>query len=135
MQERSAERGQVDTLDAPGGGEQASWASDGGQVRFTVRTPGAAQSGAIGLVIRGFQAGYAAFLDCRRKCEKGGISPEGRIEAELSIDKQGKPKTKLGEISVKHERAPGCADKAFKRVKYDKPPAPVQAHVSVYFAP
>ena len=135
MAQRTAQRGQVETLDAPGGGEQASWASDGGQVRFTVRTPPAAPSGALGLVIRGFQSGYAAFLDCRRKCEQGGASPEGRIEAELSIDTKGRAKTKLGEISVAHSRAPGCSDKAFRRVRYEAPATPIQAHVSVYFAP
>ena len=135
MAQRSAQRGQVESLDAPGGGEQASWASDGGQVRFTVRTPPAAPSGALGVVMRGFQSGYAAFLDCRRKCEQGGVSPEGRVEAELSIDAKGRAKTKLGEITVTHSRAPGCSDKAFKRVRYEAPSAPIQAHVSVYFAP
>ena len=133
--QRTAQRGQVETLDAPGGGEQASWASDGGQVRFTVRTPSAAPSGALSLVMRGFQSGYPAFLDCRRKCEQGGISAEGRIEAELNIDTKGRAQTKLGEITVTHSRAPGCSDKAFKRVHYEAPSAPIQAHVSVYFAP
>jgi len=135
MVERKVQLGRADTHDASGGDEQGSWSSDGGQLRFQVRMAPAAPTGALDLVIRGFQAGYAAFLDCRRKCEKGGTSPEGDIEAELSLDRQARAKVQLGSISVAHERAPACADRAFKRVRFDKPSAPLQAHVTVHFAP
>jgi hypothetical protein len=135
MQERKEKLGQAPTAITPEGGQEASWSSEGGELRVTVRTPPAAPSGATSLVLRGFAQDYAAFLDCRRKCEKGGVSAEGTIEAELSIDAKGKAKTKLGAISVTHARAPVCGDKAFKRVHYERPAAPVEAHVSVYFAP
>jgi hypothetical protein len=135
MVERKSQLGRADTRDTSGADGQGSWSSDGGQLRFLVRMEPAAPAGALDLVIRGFQAGYAAFLDCRRKCEKGGTSPEGDIEAELKIDRQARATAHLGNITVAHERAPACADRAFKRVRFDKPQAPLQAHVTVHFAP
>jgi hypothetical protein len=135
MVERQAQLGHVEAQGSAGGGQQAVWSSDGGQLRITVRTEAAAPSGAVDLVMRAFQSGYAAFLDCRRKCEKGGVSPEGDIEAELSLDPKGHARMQLGTISVKHERAPGCADHAFKRLKFESPSAALSAHVIVHFAP
>jgi hypothetical protein len=135
MVERQTQLGHADAHAASNGGQIGSWSSDGGQLKFTVQTEQAAPAGALDLVIRGFQAGYAAFLDCRRKCEKGGASPEGDIEAELSIDGKARATTHLGKISVAHERAPACAERAFKRVRFDKPQAPVRAQVTVHFAP
>jgi hypothetical protein len=134
MVERKAQLGRADARDTSNG-NLGSWSSDGGELKFSVQTEQAAPAGALDLVIRGFQGGYAAFLDCRRKCEKGGASPEGDIEAELSVDRQARATTHLGKISVAHERAPACAERAFKRVKFDKPQAPVQAHVTVHFSP
>jgi hypothetical protein len=135
MVERSAQMAHVVAQGAGDGSQQASWSTEGSEVRFTVRTAAGSPAAALELLMRGFQSGYAAFLDCRRKCEKGGTSPEGDIEADLSLDRQALARMKLGAISVAHERAPACADRAFKRVRFDKPAAPLQAHVTVHFAP
>jgi hypothetical protein len=134
MAERKEKLGHTESASADGG-HSATWSSDGGQLRFDVRTDAGAPSGSVDLVMRAFQSGYAAFLDCRRKCEQGGVSPEGDIEAELNVDQKARAQTQLGAISVRHQRAPGCADRAFKRLKFESPQEPLHAHVTVHFAP
>jgi hypothetical protein len=136
MVERSAQLGHAQVHTTPDGQHETSWATDAGEVRFTIRVPSSVPDADLDRVLRGFQAGYAAFLDCRRKCEKGGVSPEGDIEATLDIDAKGKQRVKIVSVTVKHERAPGCADRSFKRLAFDKPTvAPLSAQLSVHFAP
>lgn len=135
MNAKQAEIGRMAVQDSGDGGKQASWSTDGGQVRFTVKTEPGTSPETVQSIMRGFQEGYAAFLDCRRKCEKGGTSPEGDIHAALAIDRSGKARVKLGEISVAHERAPTCGAKAFERIRFEKPDAPLRAQVIVHFAP
>jgi hypothetical protein len=134
MNAKSAEKAQVAVSDRGDGAKQASWSTEGAEVRFTVTAEPGAPPGTVELIMRGFHSGYAGFLDCRRKCEKGGVSPEGDIEAQLSLDRNGKPKVTLGNISVTHERAPVCSAKAFSRTKFEKPPAPLKAQVLIHFA-
>ena len=135
MNARSAERAKVAVQESADGGRQGSWSTEGSEIRFTVQTDASAPADAVELVMRGFHDGYAAFLDCRRKCEKGGASPEGDIEATLDLDRRGKARVKLGAISVAHERAPTCGAKAFNRVKFEQPSAALKARVTVHFNP
>jgi hypothetical protein len=135
MVERKSELGRAEAHDDANGKRRGVWSSDGGQLKFTVEAAASLPADAVDLVVRGFQGGYAAFLDCRRKCEKGGTSPEGDIDAELSLDRQGRSTVRLGTITVAHERAPACAERAFKRLQFDKPVSPLQVHVAVHFAP
>jgi hypothetical protein len=134
MNAKQAEKSQVAVQDRGDGAKQASWSTEGDEVRFTVTAEPGAPAGTVELVMRGFHSGYAGFLDCRRKCEKGGVSPEGDIEAQLTLDKNGKPKVMMGKITVTHERAPVCGAKAFSRTKFEKPPAPIKAQILVHFA-
>jgi hypothetical protein len=134
MNAKAAELARVSVQDQADGTKQASWSTEGSEVTFTVTSEPGAPDGTVELIMRGFHDGYAAFLDCRRKCEKGGVSPEGDIEAQLEIDRRGKPKVKLGSITVAHTRAPTCSTRAFTRSKFDKPSAPVRARVLVHFA-
>ena len=134
MNAKSAELARVAVKDQADGSKSASWSTEGSEVTFTVTAPAGSPEGAVELVMRGFHEGYAAFLDCRRKCEKGGASPEGDIHAQLEIDRRGKPKVKLGEITVAHPRAPTCSTKAFQRSAFEKPSAPIKAQVVVHFA-
>jgi hypothetical protein len=135
MEEGAAKMAQANVQTQADGSREAQWSTDGDQVRFSVRVGADAPSGAVQTLLAGFKAGYAAFLDCRRKCEQGGASPEGDIAADLTLDTKGKLALKLGTITVKHQRAPGCSERAFKRVIFDKPSAPIKAQVSVHFAP
>jgi hypothetical protein len=135
MVERKNQLAHVEAHDTLDGMREAAWATDGDEVRFTVKTAASFGSEAPPLVLRGFQVEYAAFLDCRRKCEKGGISPEGDIAVELDIDTKGKSKAQLGQITVRHDRARGCAEHAFKKIRFDAPTSALRAHVDVHFAP
>jgi len=135
MLEKSAELAHVEVHTNPAGLREASWATMAQEVRFTVEAESAAPPAAVELVLQGFTRGYAAFLDCRRKCEQGGASPEGDIHARVAVDAKGHAKFTLGEVTVAHKRAPGCAERAFQRVPFDKPDAPLQANVRVHFAP
>ncbi|HKU41318.1 MAG TPA: hypothetical protein VJR89_24310 [Polyangiales bacterium] len=135
MNAKSAELAKTAVQSKGDGTKEGSWTTEGAEVRFTVAVDSGAPDAALELIMRGFKASYAAFLDCRRKCEKGGVSPEGDIEANLDLDKRGgKAKIKLGTITVTHERAPTCGTKAFNRTKFDKPEAPIHARVVVHFA-
>jgi hypothetical protein len=134
MNAKAAELAKVSVQNKGDGGKEGSWATEGSEVRFTVSVDAGVPDAALELIMRGFKSSYAGFLDCRRKCEKGGVSPEGDIEAQLDLDKHGKAKVKLGAISVTHERAPTCGAKAFGRTKFDKPAAPIRARVIVHFA-
>jgi hypothetical protein len=134
MNAKVAEKSQVAVAERGGGAKEASWETDGAEVKFTVSTEAGAPDGAVELVMRGFHTGYAGFLDCRRKCEQGGVSPEGDINADVSLDRNGKAKVTFGTITVQHSRAPGCGTKAFTRTKFEKPSAPIKAHVLIHFA-
>lgn len=135
MQERAAQIAQVQVQMDASGAREAAWATDGNEVRFTVQAGTDAPPRTVELVLQGLKRGYAGFLDCRRRCEQGGVSPEGDIPTELSLDAAGHAKVSFGAITVHHARAPGCAEHAFKRVAFDKPGAPLRAHVDVHFAP
>ena len=134
MNAKQAELARTDVRAQADGSREGSWETTGAEVRFTVSVDAGAPDGAVELVMRGFKESYAAFLDCRRKCEKGGTSPEGVIEADLEIDRRGKAKLKLGNITVAHTRAPTCGARGFTRTRFDKPAVPIRAHVRVYFA-
>jgi hypothetical protein len=134
MNARVAQTSQVDVQATADGGQQAVWSTDGSEVTFTLRTDAATPRESIELLVRGFRAGYAGFLDCRRHSEKGGLSPEGDIEASLQVDRQGKATTEIGKITVASARAPQCAKQSFKHVSFDKPASTVRAKVTVHFA-
>lgn len=135
MEKGAATLAQANVQTTATGARTAAWSTQGNEVRFTVETDASAPERGVELLLQGFKRGYGAFLDCRRKCEHGGVSPEGDITAQLDIDAKGKLKIKMGAITVTHKRAPGCADAAFKRVPLDKPASPFTARVTVHFAP
>lgn len=135
MAERAAQLAHVQVQTNEAGAREASWSTEGNEVRFRVEAEAGAPDNTVELVLQGLKRGYAAFLDCRRRCEQGGISPEGDIPTQLALDAAGHAKVSYGAITVKHQRAPGCAERAFKRVPFDKPGAPLRARVNVHFAP
>ena len=135
MTERAAQIAQVQVQMDASGAREASWSTEGNEIRFTVKAAADAPARTVELILQGIKRGFAPFLDCRRRCEQGGVSPEGDIPSELSLDAAGRAKISFGAITVTHARAPGCAERAFKRVAFDKPGAPLRAHVNVHFAP
>jgi hypothetical protein len=135
MVQRAAKLAQVDVRDTLSGQREASWATEGDAVKFRVRTDPSEPDDAVGLVMNWIRKHYAAFLDCRRRSEQGGISPEGDIEIQLSVDARGAAKVKYGAVTVTHARARTCTEPLFKKLPFEKPSAPLNARLDVHFAP
>lgn len=135
MVERAAQIARTPVSTNAAGQHEVTWSTSGQEVRFSAAADSSVPDEQLQLVMQGFMRDYAAFLDCRRKCEQGGVSPEGDIDAHLTVDAKGQAKVALGTITVKHKRASGCVDRAFKRVTFAKPAAaPLQTEVRVHFA-
>ena len=135
MVQRAAKLAHVDVRDTLSGLREANWATEGDEVTFRVRADPAEPSDAVGVVMNWVRRNYAAFLDCRRRSEQGGKSPEGDIQIEVNVDAKGHAKVKYGTITVEHARARTCTEPLFKRIAFDKPSAPLTAQVNVHFAP
>lgn len=135
MVQRAAKLAQVDVRDTLSGLREANWATEGDEVKFRVRAAPAEPSDAVGVVMNWIRRNYAAFLDCRRRSEQGGKSPEGDIEMEVQVDAKGHAKVKYGTITVEHPRARTCTEPLFKKLPFDKPSAPISARLDVHFAP
>jgi hypothetical protein len=135
MVQRAAKLAHVDVRDTLSGQREANWSTEGDVVKFRVRADPSEPADAVGVVMNWIRRNYAGFLDCRRRSEQGGISPEGDIEIQLSVDAGGRAKIKYGAVTVTHARARTCTEPLFKRVAFDKPSAPLSARVDVHFAP
>ena len=135
MQERAAKLAHVDVRETLSGLREANWATEGDEVKFRVRLDAVQPNDAAGVVMNWVRRNYAAFLDCRRRSEQGGKSPEGDIQIDLSVDAKGAAKVKYGTVTVEHPRARTCTEPLFKKLPFDKPSAPMTARLDIHFAP
>ena len=135
MVQNAAKLAHVDVRDTLSGQREADWATEGDAVKFRIRVDPSEPADAVGVVMNWIRKNYAAFLDCRRRSEQGGISPEGDIEINVSVDARGQAKVKYGTITVAHARARTCTEPLFKKLAFDKPSAPLNARLDVHFAP
>jgi hypothetical protein len=135
MTQRAAKLAHVDVRDTLSGQREANWATEGDEVKFRIRADPAEPQDSVGVVMNWIRKNYAAFLDCRRRSEQGGISPEGDIEMQVSVDARGQGKVKYGTVTVTHARARTCTEPLFKKLPFDKPSAPLNARLDVHFAP
>jgi hypothetical protein len=134
MQQRAAKLAHVDVRDTLSGLREANWATEGDEVKFRVRADAVQPNDAVGVVMNWIRRNYAPFLDCRRRSEQGGKSPEGDIEIDVSVDARGQAKVKYGTVTVEHTRARTCTEPLFKKLPFDKPSAPVTAKLDIHFA-
>ena len=134
MQQRAAKLAHVDVRDTLSGLREASWATEGDEVKFRVRADAVQPNDAVGVVMNWIRRNYAPFLDCRRRSEQGGKSPEGDIEIDVSLDGKGQAKVKYGTVTVEHARARTCTEPLFKKLPFDKPSAPVTAKLDIHFS-
>lgn len=134
MQQRAAKLAHVDVRDTLSGLREANWATEGDEVRFRVRADAVQPNDAVGVVMNWIRRNYAPFLDCRRRSEQGGKSPEGDIEIDVNLDAKGKAKVKYGTVTVEHARARTCTEPLFKKLPFDKPSAPLNVRLDVHFA-
>jgi hypothetical protein len=134
MVEQSAKMAHVAVHDTISGQREATWTTQGDEVHFRVRADPSQPADAVPVVMAWIRQHYAGFLDCRRRCEQGGISPEGDIEIQVAVDGRGRAKPTYGKITVTHPRARSCTEQLFKRTTFEHPTAPVNVQLNVQFA-
>lgn len=117
------------------GTAHAEWRSGDRTVAFVVEAKGPVAEEVARVAVRGLRDGFAAFLDCRRRAEKGGVSPAGNIAVALRLARRGgKAQAKVGEVTVESERVPRCINRAFRRTRFDDAPPGARAKVEIQFA-
>lgn len=131
MLERKEAQARVDVQERAGGGYEGAWSSNDGKVAFSVSSQDSSE--AVEAVVRTLRKGFAGFADCRRRCEKGGLSPAGDLDVQLRLQRGGKASAKIGASSVAHKRAVPCVERVFKRLKFEGAPAAQRAEVRVTF--
>jgi hypothetical protein len=121
MEQRRETTERIDVREREGGGFEASWSANDGKVAFTVGSGGSRE--AVEAALRTLRDSFAGFADCRRRSEKGGLSPAGDLEVQLQLQRGGKNSAKVTSSTVAHERAVPCVQRAFGRLKFaDAPP-------------
>lgn len=134
LEEHAAVSNAVDVTTSPEGVSEASWRSQDGALSFHVRAKGPRGADAARSAIQGLRRGYAGFLDCRRRSEKGGLSPAGETQVKLVLKGRKKPKITVQTCGIRHERAPICMARAFRRSSFPDAPSGVPVDVTVTFA-
>ncbi len=133
MQQRIEAQDRVELRDRAGGGVEADWAASDGKVAFTVGSAGGSRE-AVEAVMRTLRASFAGFADCRRRSEKGGLSPAGVLEVDLQLQRGGKSSAKVKSSTVAHERAVPCTERAFGKLRFGgDAPAGQRVDVKVTF--
>lgn len=117
-----------------GGTARASWQSGDRAVAFDVEARGKGAEAVARTAVKGLRDGFSSFLDCRRRAEKGGLSPAGTIDVSLRLARRGgKAQAKVGEVTVASERAARCITRAFRRTRFDAVPAGSKARLRIRF--
>jgi hypothetical protein len=130
MQQRREVADRVDVREQDGG-FAANWAATDGKVSFAVS--GASRE-AVEAALRALRNASPGFADCRRRSEKGGLSPAGTLEAELQLQRGGKANASVGSSTVAHERAVPCTERVLKNLKLENAPAAQRVKVSITFS-
>lgn len=131
MEQRRETTERVDVRERAGGGYEGSWGATDGKVSFTVGS--AASREAVDAVLRTLRDSFAGFADCRRRSQKGGLSPAGELAVTLQLQRGGKGSAKIESSTVAHERAVPCTERVFKRLKFADAPAGERVDVRVTF--
>lgn len=130
MQEQIAVSDRVDVRQQDGG-FAADWTSVDSKVALTTHS---ASREAVEVTLRALRDAFAGFADCRRRSEKGGLSPAGVVEAELQLQRGGKVTAKVGTSTVAHERAVPCTERVLRGLHIDKAPAGQRVQIQVKFS-
>jgi hypothetical protein len=130
MQQRRAAADQIDVREQDGG-FAASWAATDGKVSFAVTS---ASREAVESALRALRNSSPSFADCRRRSEKGGLSPAGTLDAELQLQHGGKVNASVGSSTVAHERAVPCTEHVLRTLKLENAPAAQRVKVQITFS-
>ncbi len=131
MARRREAAAQVNVHERTGGGFEAAWTADDGKVGFTVGSAGSRE--AVEAVLNTLRTSFAGFADCRRRSEKGGVSPAGALQVELHVQSRGKGSAKVTSSTVSHPRATPCVERLFKRLRFKDAPAGETLDIQVQF--
>jgi hypothetical protein len=131
MEQRRETTERIDVRERGDGGYEAGWTSNDGKVGFVVGSTGSRD--AVEASLRTLRDSFAGFADCRRRSEKGGLSPAGNLDVQLHLQHGGKSSAKVASSTVAHERAVPCVERVFKRLKFSDAPAGQRVEVRVTF--
>lgn len=131
MEKRQEEADQVQVDERGDGGFEASYTTPDRRVTFVVSSPRSKE--AVAAATGTLRDSFAAFLDCRRRAAKDGLSPAGVVEVAVRIQQGGKASGKVKSSSVAHERVIPCVERAFRRLKFTDSPAGRPVHVQVTY--
>lgn len=133
-QRRGEEQALVDVKTNDAGMLESKWSSSDGRVAFTIIAKTSVSSEQVVGVQRVLRNHVGRFLDCRRRSSKGGTSPAGDATLDLHVRRSGEASMKVRSITIAHKRAPNCLERAFRKIKFDRPSAPFRVTVIVRFA-
>jgi hypothetical protein len=89
---------------------------------------------AVEAVTAGLRDRYPLFADCRRRAEKGGLSPAGVVAVEVRVQGGGKNSSKVRSSTVAHERAVPCVERAMRKIKFDGAPPGQKLDLTITFS-
>jgi hypothetical protein len=132
MTKHRVESDDVTVRHSDGGDFEASYKTPDGRVAFHVSSPKSEQ--AVEATTRTLRSSFAAFLDCRRRAQKDGLSPAGEVDVAVRLQAGGKASGKVKSSTVAHERVIPCIERAFRRLKFKGAPAGRAVQVRVTYA-
>ena len=109
----------------PAGETRGGWSDPSERVTFTVT---GSDPGVVNGALRALRDNYAAFLDCRRRAERGGLSPAGVLSLELRGKAGGALQPHVRGSSVASRQTPQCVVRA---VQGTQCPACAQGRLSM----
>lgn len=113
---------------------EASFATPGGEVRFTVTGKAEADAPKVAAVREGLRKAIPGFLDCRRRAARRDRSPEGEVRITLLVTRAGHGRARARRSTVPHPRAASCVVRAVSHPRFDREAAG-RSEAVVRFAP
>lgn len=113
---------------------ESKWTASDGKVAFIVTAETSVPKEQVAGVQGVLKTHVGKFLDCRRRSSKGGTSPAGDATIDLRVRRDGEASMKIRSITIAHKRAPTCLERTFRKIAFERPPAPFRATVIVRFA-
>lgn len=98
----------------PAGETRGGWSDPSARITFAVTGP---DPGVVHGALRALRDNYAAFLDCRRRAERGGLSPAGVLSLELRGKAGGALQPHVRGSSVASRQTPPCIVRAVQRTQ------------------
>jgi hypothetical protein len=131
---RGEEQTRIDVKTNDAGMLESNWSTSDGKIAFTVTAETSVSSEKVASIQGVLKNHVGRFLDCRRRCSKGGTSPAGNATLDVRIRRNGQASMKIRSITIAHKRAPKCLERLFRKMKFESPSTPFRATLIVRFA-